>query len=172
MLKKKKQSMKNKEIHLEVALEIYNDTRQILTKTKEGKYYSIFPSSIAAKERITIILKGNSKIEALVTYQNESGSVEIKIDKTTNPFESKIIAIPIKDLVEQVKIDVSDENQLSGKLIIAESLVIVSMYNLYNFLNKLRDYITDRDQVVMGGSNLFDMIEYNKSVRFLIVEFN
>jgi hypothetical protein len=36
------------------------------------------------------------------------------------------------------------------------------MYNLYNFLNKLRDYITDRDQVVMGGSNLFDMIEYNK----------
>ena len=62
MLKKKKQSMKNKEIHLEVALEIYNDTRQILTKTKEGKYYSIFPSSIAAKERITIILKGNGKI--------------------------------------------------------------------------------------------------------------
>ena len=165
MLKKKKQSMKNKEIDLEVALEIYNDTHQILTKTKEGennKYYSIFPSSIAAKERITIILKGNGKIEALVTYQNESGSVEIKIDKTTNPFESKIIAIPIKDLVEQVKIDVSGENQLSGKLIIAESLVIVSMYNLYNFLNKLRDYITDRDQVVMGGSNLFDMIEYNK----------
>jgi hypothetical protein len=79
MLKKKKQSMKNKEIDLEVALEIYNDTHQILTKTKEGennKYYSIFPSSIAAKERITIILKGNGKIEALVTYQNESGSVE------------------------------------------------------------------------------------------------
>ena len=162
--------MENKQIEssIKVSLVIYNDTHQSLTKVKEKKgennpYYDDFPSSIDAKYSKSVKLKGTDDINTKVVYINADGSVEITINKTTDKFKSNILAIPKKDLVEQVKIDVNEEYQLSGRLIIGESLVIVSMRNLYNFLNSLRDYVTDRDQVVMGGSNLFDMINYNKA---------
>ena len=158
--------MKNKNSKsYKVSLKIHNDTHQILTKDEEGKdypYYDDFPSSIGANDFKIVSLRGVHNVKASVIYKNENGSVEITIDKTSDKYKSNIIALPKKDLVDQVKIDSNTDYELSGRVIIAESLVIVSMRNLYNFLNKLRDYITDRDQVVMGGSNLFDMIEYNK----------
>lgn len=152
---------------LTVSLEIQNDTNHILTKTEKGKnqpYYDYFPLYIHAKEasKPIIELKSDVAIKATVTYQSSQGNIEIRIHKTSDTYKSDITALAKKDLVEQVNTIKNDDKNLSSKVIIGESLVIAAMHNLYNFLNELRDYM-DRNQVVMGGSNLFDMIHYNKA---------
>lgn len=155
-----------KQTTLTVSLEIQNNTDYVLEKlANEGNslFYDVFPKKIPARSLVTVLFKSNKNIDVFVNYKSFEGNVAITIHKTPDEYESSINAIPRKDLETQVKITQNNGTRLKGTLLIAESLVIANMRNLYNFLNNLRDYITKRDQVVLGGSNLFDMITYNNA---------
>ena len=150
-------------------IEIQNDTHQILTKTNLGEksvYYDLFPNEISPKESAHVLLDNSINllrdIHTKVSYENKDGSVTIKICKTFDRFDSKIVAIPKKDLIDQVKVTTNTDIGVSAKIVIAENLVLVAMHNLYNFLNSLRGKIS-RDQIEIGSSNLFDMMNYNKA---------
>jgi len=153
---------------LRVELEITNDSHQVLRKTSKGNscaYCDKFPDEIQAKQSKIITLTNVENlwrdIHASVCYENANGSICIEVHKTFDRLESTIDTFPIKDLKEQVKIKTNTDIDLSGKVVISDNLVVVGMHNLYDFLNGLHGEI-DRDQVETGGSNLFDMMNYNK----------
>jgi len=153
---------------LTAQLKIYNNTNQVLTKTKDlekNKYYLDFPEKIDAHSEVKLCLKNEvkyKKIDISVYYQNEYGTVELKIYKTSNLFESRVSVIVKNDLIGDVILLKNTKFELDTKVLIAESLVSVNMRNVYHFLNELKEHI-NRDQIEMGGGNLFDMISYAKA---------
>jgi hypothetical protein len=153
---------------LTVQIKIYNNTNQVLTKTKDSeknKYDLDFPDKMDAYSEVNLSLRKegkDKKIDLSVCYKNEYGTVEIIIQKTANPFESSISAIATNDLIDDVVLLKNSKFELNAKVIIAESLVTVTMRNVYHFLNELKGHI-DGDRIEMGGGNLFDMINYAKA---------
>lgn len=147
---------------------IYNNTNQVLIKTKDSdknKYYLDFPEKIDAHSEVNLCLRNegkDKKIDISVYYENAYGTVELIIHKTANPFESSVSAITKNDLIDDVILLKNTKFELNTKVIIAESLVTVNMRNVYHFLNELKGHI-DGDQIEMGGGNLFDMINYAKA---------
>jgi hypothetical protein len=153
---------------LTVQLKVYNNTNQVLTKRKDSdknKYNLDFPEKIDAHSEVNLCLRSevkHKKIDSSVYYENEYGTVELTIYKTSNQFESSVNAIAKNDLIDDVIVLKNTKFELDAKVIIAESLVTVNMRNVYHFLNELKGYI-DGDQIEMGGGNLFDMINYAKA---------
>lgn len=142
-------------------ISIKNDTNETLKLTSETES---FPKEILAKTEITVTF--NSSVDAWPTiqeevcYENINGTVTIAVTKTLNKYQSGVTVTTTKDLVNDVNTIVNDQKQLNAEITIGESLIIVNMRNVYNFLNALRGNIK-RDQIETPDGNLFDRISYN-----------
>ncbi len=154
---------------LKVSLTLKNDTDRPLKKLKIKKpnlYHKDFPDAIPANDFVEVVLENTSTpwsvIRCQVEYENAVGGVEIDLIKTHNPYDSGIVARVHKDLVSQLNIQHNDKDDLVADLLLAESMVVVNMRNVYNFLNALRGKL-NRDQIDAGGGNLIDMIRYNEA---------
>lgn len=154
---------------LVVELELFNDSNKVLTKVKSdapNKFYDLFPASIEAKGFAFITLTNEvnnlDDIEVTVAYSNSDGSIQIIVDKSYNRYDSTVKAIATKNLIDEVKITNNTDIHLAAKVIMAQSLVMVNMQNLYNFFNAL-DGVISRDQIDTPSGNLFDVINYNKA---------
>lgn len=155
--------------YLSVKITVTNSTNETLKKLSEGSdnpFYKQFPKTIEANSKIEIELNNSHKIwEAIqcsVKYENALGTIEIEVLKTRNQYNSSIVAYVEKDLIDELTTIQNTPLVTSVTLVVAESLVLVMMRNFYSFLNALRGKMK-RDQVVTGGGNLYDIVDYNKA---------
>ena len=158
-------SIPNRVESLEVRLEIFNNSGVQLIKTscnKDKEWYDDFPSEIPANDKETVVLtsKAWKGISCDVTYENNSGKVDILVNKNQSRQDSSITTNNEQDLVSEAIIYDNSQAVLKATLEISESIVVRNMRNLYNFLNAIRGKIS-RDQIETENGNLIDLIRYN-----------
>ncbi|EDP95857.1 FAD-binding protein [Kordia algicida OT-1] len=152
----------NSNAELTVKLTIKNtsfETLQLVATTNE-----IIPKQIEVDEEVKICLESDLLpiINESFRYKNKSGSTLITIKKNLDRFNTSIVALSDKDLVDDLAIKENSTHTSIAELNIGENSVVVNTRNLYNFLNNLRGYLKC-DQIQTSGGNLIDEIEYNKA---------
>ncbi|QHI35056.1 6-hydroxy-D-nicotine oxidase [Kordia antarctica] len=149
---------------LSVTLKIKNTSFEALELTDLVMTDVNIPSRINVDEEVTIRLESGAfpVINAAFQYKNRSGSTLITVKKNLDRFNTSIITLSDKDLVDDLAIKENETFISKAELNIGENMIVVNMRNLYNFLNGLRGYLKC-DQIQTPGGNLLDEIEYNKA---------
>ncbi len=166
----KKSDVSNTPASLSVYLRLRNDSDKILKKAKAvnpNRYYKQFPDQIPPHEEIVIELsnEGNaiwSVISCSVAYENISGSIVVNVNKSQDQYDSSIFTLDERDLISEVSTVMNNQTDLVADVVMSESLVVVNMRNVYNFLSSLEGKI-NRDQIEAADGNLIDVIRYNKA---------
>ncbi len=149
---------------LRVSLKIKNTSFEKLTLVSQTGKAKNIPQSIEVDEEVTICMESGifPVIHKTFRYENKSGSTLITIKKNLDKYNTVIVAISSKDLVDDLVIKKNEATISEATLNIGENMIVVNMRNLYNFLNALRGYLKC-DQLQTPGGNLLDEIEYNKA---------
>lgn len=147
---------------LTVKLTIKNTSFETLQLIESSN--KTIPKQIEVDEEVSICLESGLLpiINESFQYENRSGSTTVTIKKNLDRFNTSIVAISTKDLVDDLSIKKNEVYRSEAELNIGENMIIVNMRNFYNFLNALRGHLKC-DQIQTPGGNLIDEIEYNRA---------